>query len=178
MNSFKYLVGSIHFCAVLAAMVLLLSLPVRADLYSWTDADGVKHFSNEAPPKGQAADRRVEVKHADDQYQQWKEQRQSRQDQLLEESRSGDAPSQDETAPVETGEVVMYSTPNCKYCARARAFFAKHGIAYKEYDITSDKEARARFKELNGTGVPLIFVGEKRIPGYREALLKQLLGIK
>ncbi len=178
MNSFHYRVGCINFCAVLAAFVLLLSLPVRADLYSWTDADGVKHFSNEAPPKGQAADRHEEVKHSDVQYQQQEEQRKTRQGQMLEESRSGDAPSQDETAPVGAGAVVMYATPHCKYCALARAFFAKHGIAYKEYDISSDKKARARFKELNGTGVPLIFIGDKRIPGYREALLKQLLGIK
>ena len=46
------------------------------------------------------------------------------------------------------------------------------------YDITTDKQARKRFKKLNGSGVPLIFVGEKRVPGFNEGLLRGLLGIK
>ena len=173
-----YLFRNIHFYGILGALVLFLALPLRADMYSWIDADGVKHFSNEAPPNGQEAERRVEVQHSADQYRQQDEQRQARQDRMLEESRSDAESSQNKAEPVRPAKIVMYATPNCKYCAKARAFFAKHGIAYTEYDITSDMNARARFKELKGTGVPLIFVGEKRIPGYRESLLKQLLSIK
>jgi len=172
------LIESIRFPAVLAVLVIFLALPARADLYSWTDADGVKHFSNEAPSSGQGAERRAEIQHSDDHYRQWDEKRQSRQDKALEKSRSDDAPSQSKDLPGRPGKVVMYATRTCKYCAKARAFFAKHGIAYKEYDISSDKRARDRFKELHGTGVPLIFVGEKRVPGFNEALLKQLLAIK
>jgi glutaredoxin len=172
------IIDGIRFWAVLAVLVIFSALPARADLYSWTDANGVKHFSNEAPQNGQEAERRAEIKHSDDQYRQWDEQRQSRQDEALEESRSNDAPSQNKALPDRPGKVVMYGTPTCKYCAKARAFFQEHGIAYKEYDITNDKGARDRFNELHGTGVPLIFVGEKRVSGFREALLKQLLAIE
>jgi glutaredoxin len=173
-----YLFRDIRLFAVLGALVIFLALPARADMYSWIDADGVKHFSNEAPPNGQDAQRRVEVQHSADHYRQQDQQRQSRQDRILEESRSDAESSQKKAIPGTPGKIVMYATPNCKYCAKARVFFAKHGIAYTEYDITSDENARARFKALKGTGVPLIFVGERRIPGYRESVLKQLLSIK
>ena len=46
------------------------------------------------------------------------------------------------------------------------------------YDITSDRRAHERFKELRGNGVPLIFVGKTRIPGFQEGLLKSLFGIE
>ena len=74
--------------------------------------------------------------------------------------------------------VVIYATPNCGYCARARAFFKKHAVSYTEYDITADKRARERYKKLNGIGVPLILVGETRVPGFNEELLRRLLGIR
>ncbi len=177
MNFFSDLIGSIRFSALLAALAIFMALPVRADMYTWTDANGVKHFSNEAPSNGQKSDRRKEVKHSADQYEQWEQQRQSRQDQVLENSRSDVGQAPEKALPGRQAKVVMYATATCKYCARARAFFAKHGIAYTEYDISADQKARERFKGLNGTGVPLIFVGDKRIPGFNERLLRHLLAL-
>lgn len=40
----------------LASLLLTLCLPitgVAAEVYGWVDANGVKHFSQDAPPKGQ-----------------------------------------------------------------------------------------------------------------------------
>jgi glutaredoxin len=72
--------------------------------------------------------------------------------------------------------VVMYSTRWCPYCRNARAYFERHKIAYVEYDIEASPENRARFEARNGRGVPLIFVGDKRMQGFSapsfEALLK------
>jgi glutaredoxin len=103
---------------------------------------------------------------------------------MLEKDQSGDAITKKEsrggTGRMTKGpaDVVMYATRTCGYCVRARAFFAKHNIAYTEYDVKSDKQARERFKKLNGSGVPLIFVGNNRVPGFNEQLLRRLLGIK
>ena len=36
---------------VLAMLLLALSTATAADMYSWTDAHGVKHFSDSPPPK-------------------------------------------------------------------------------------------------------------------------------
>ncbi len=72
--------------------------------------------------------------------------------------------------------VVMYSTQWCPYCSKARAYFERHKIAYVEYDIEASAQNRAQFQALNGRGVPLILVGDKRMEGFSvqsfEALLK------
>lgn len=64
--------------------------------------------------------------------------------------------------------VVMYATSWCPYCAQARAYFAKNGIAYVEHDVEASAAAHAEFRRLGGRGVPLIFVGEERIDGFNE----------
>ena len=71
--------------------------------------------------------------------------------------------------------MVMYATPSCGVCVKAKVFFEKHKIAYKEYDITKDQQARKRFNALNGRGVPLILVGKHRIAGFNERALRNLL---
>ena len=71
--------------------------------------------------------------------------------------------------------VVIYSTPTCPYCNVARAFFEKHDIDYFEYDITASEEDLHEFRELGGRGVPLIFVGDTRIDGYNEQLIRNAL---
>ncbi|PCJ44326.1 MAG: glutaredoxin family protein [Moraxellaceae bacterium] len=63
-------------------------------------------------------------------------------------------------------KVVMYSTSWCGYCKKARRYFKEKGIDYVEYDIERDKAANNRFKELGGTGVPVILVGKKKMSGF------------
>lgn len=167
----------------LGIIFLLMVLPAGGDLYSWTDADGVKHFSNSPPPVKAGVKQQDEIKHSVEQYKQWEERRQIDQHKMLEESRSSEETkekeaSADELATGQQARVVMYATPQCKYCARARAFFKKYAVSYTEYDITADEQAHQRYKRLNGNGVPLIFVGDKRVSGYNEGLLRSLLGIR
>lgn len=168
----------------MAMLFLFFALPVNAELFSWTDQNGVKHYSNAPPPEGQAAETRTELKHDAEQYEKWNEARQSRQTRILEEGRS-EAESRSTIkstqpgakATLRPGNVVMYSTPNCGYCRKAKSFFDKYKIAYTEYDITTDKQAKERFTALKGNGVPLIVVGDRRIPGFNEKLLRNLFGI-
>jgi glutaredoxin len=94
------------------------------------------------------------------------------------EEAGGKATSSGKMAKGLPGSVVMYATKKCGYCAKARAFFKKYAVSYTEYDIRTDKKALERFKKLNGHGVPLIFIGDKRVAGYQELLLKRLLGIR
>lgn len=163
--------------------VLLMAAPCTGDIYVWTDGNGVKHFSNQPPSDKQQVKMQPEVRHAAAQYKQWDQQRQDNQKSAIAENQSRDTTppasiSGSTSAAGNPGPVIMYATPTCGYCKRARAFFAQHGIAYTEYDISSDKSALERFKSLNGRGVPLIYVGDKRVPGFNRPLLKQLFGIK
>jgi glutaredoxin len=48
-----------------------------------------------------------------------------------------------EGAPV----VVLYCTPWCPACRRARAFFKERGVPFTEVDISRDREAAKRVRE-------------------------------
>jgi mycoredoxin len=73
-------------------------------------------------------------------------------------------------------EVKMYATSWCPYCAKARAYFARRGIAYVEVDIEKSREGRAEYDRLGARGsIPVILVGPRRMNGFSEARLSQLL---
>jgi glutaredoxin len=163
-------------------LFLLISMPVGADIYSWTDANGVKHYANQPPANGKAVQSNREITHDPVQYKQWDLQRRESQHNALSATQSGSAAQKMQSGQnnprKNSGTVVMYTTPTCGYCKRARSFFRQHNIGFTDYDISADKSALQRFKSLNGRGVPLIFVGEKRIAGFNKPLLKNMLGIK
>jgi len=71
--------------------------------------------------------------------------------------------------------IKMYATSWCPYCAKARAYFAKRGIAYVEIDIEKSREGRAEYDRLGARGIPVILVGAQRMNGFSEARLTHLL---
>src|SRR3569832_1267381 len=61
-------------------------------------------------------------------------------------------------------KLVMYTTTHCPYCAVARAWLAKHGIAYRECNTESCKVCLAHFVRHSADGVPtLVFEGHMQI---------------
>lgn len=79
------------------------------------------------------------------------------------------------TQAAAAGPVVMYATSWCPYCAKARAYFGRKGIAYTEYDVEKSPTANAEFKRLGGRGVPLILVGREKMSGFSEQGFDALL---
>jgi glutaredoxin len=72
-------------------------------------------------------------------------------------------------------QVVMYSTTTCPYCAKTRQMFAAKGVKYTEYPIDKSEAANAEFITNGGIGVPLLYIGERRIDGYREAEIREAI---
>ena len=71
--------------------------------------------------------------------------------------------------------IVMYSTSTCPYCAKSRELFASKGVKFTEYQIDKSKAANAEFIAKGGLGVPLLYIGERRIDGFREAAIREAL---
>ena len=71
-------------------------------------------------------------------------------------------------------EVVLFATPTCPFCKQAREYLSAQGIAYTEHDVTQPAEA-ARFRELDGQGVPVLFTSGTRITGFNEAAYRAAL---
>ncbi len=63
----------------------------------------------------------------------------------------------------------------CPHCKRAKAYFARKGVGYREVDIEASDADRREFEEYGGKGVPLIIVGERRMRGFDPDAMDRLL---
>ncbi len=70
--------------------------------------------------------------------------------------------------------VVLFTSPSCVWCTRAKNYFRQKGIKFKAIDITKDRKA-AKDCEKNGCrGVPVILVGGSRwICGFDQAKIEK-----
>ncbi len=70
--------------------------------------------------------------------------------------------------------VVMYSASWCGVCTKARRYFEANNIGFTEYDVETSQAGKAGFEKLNGKGVPIILVGNKRMNGFSAATFEKL----
>jgi glutaredoxin len=87
------------------------------------------------------------------------------------------AQPQAEAAP--TADVVMYCTPWCPDCRRARAYLKERNIAYVEVDISRDRAAAQRVRGwANGNETtPTFNIKGTVIVNFDQAKVNQALGI-
>jgi glutaredoxin 3 len=63
-------------------------------------------------------------------------------------------------------EVVIYSSPVCPYCIKAKQLLSSKGVDYKEIDISRDPALAAEVREKTGRQtVPQIFIGDYHVGG-------------
>jgi len=140
----------------ITTILLLASLHAQAEIYKWTDANGRVHYSDRKPATTAAETFKVNTF--------------TQTGVKLERSSNAYAASPESSSKAVSDEkVVMYSTSWCGYCKKARAYFKKNNIAFVEYDIEKDARAKSQYDKLNGKGVPVILVGEKRMNGFNES---------
>jgi len=73
-------------------------------------------------------------------------------------------------------KVVIYSTPTCPYCKRAKDYFTQKGIAYTDYNVAEDREkAKEMIQKSKQMGVPVIIVDDEVLVGFNQAKLDSLL---
>jgi glutaredoxin-like YruB-family protein len=73
-------------------------------------------------------------------------------------------------------KVVIYSTPTCPYCKRAKEYLNQKGIPFTEYDVAADRDkAREMIEKSKQMGVPVILVDDEVIVGFNQAKLDSLL---
>ena len=145
--------------SLVAASIATLTLPARADIYRWTDAEGHVHFADRQPAS-QAAQRvetrvntysGVDVEHAQD--------------------------IPEAATPAARAAVVMYGASWCGVCRQARDYFRQHNVPYVEYDVEQSDKGRAGYRALHGRGVPIILVGHQRMNGFDPAGFAQLYAV-
>ena len=139
------------FAMLLGLWCLSSAVVDAAELYRWTDADGVTHFSDSKPPEHAEA---VELREAP----------------LV-----GTAATE-YTAVARSPSIIMYMTPTCGYCIRADRYFRERGLRYRSIDISASEKNRAAFRQRGGTGTPLIIIDGETVRGFDVPRLDHLLG--
>ncbi|MBJ7310210.1 glutaredoxin family protein [Rugamonas sp. CCM 8940] len=71
--------------------------------------------------------------------------------------------------------VVVYGTKHCPFCAKTRDYLRGQNIAFADFDIDDSSKAREEFKRLDGEGVPVILIGNRRIAGFNQAAIEDAL---
>jgi glutaredoxin/predicted RNA-binding Zn-ribbon protein involved in translation (DUF1610 family) len=61
-------------------------------------------------------------------------------------------------ASVRPGEVVMYSTTECVYCAQAKGWLNQYGFPFEECNMSVRPECETQFKSYRADGTPYLVV--------------------
>jgi glutaredoxin-like YruB-family protein len=77
-----------------------------------------------------------------------------------------------------TKDVIIYSTPTCGYCKKAKAYFSENDIEYTEHDVSSDQDAAQEMVKKSGQkGVPVIVIDDEIVVGFDKKRLSDLLNL-
>ena len=123
----------------LILLSLFLTLPASAGVYKWTDAQGRMQYSDSPPPAAKATQLKLQ---------------------------SFTGPVQVSRAIGADSGVTIYTTEWCGVCKRAKAFFAQNGVPFREWDVEKMEFGAIKYKQLGGSGVPLITVGSEKMAGF------------
>ncbi len=71
---------------------------------------------------------------------------------------------------------VIFSTPTCSWCRRAKRYFRVKGVPFREINVEGDPEAaRDLVRKTGQGGVPVIKIGSAWIFGFdKERIDKEL----
>ena len=72
-------------------------------------------------------------------------------------------------------DVLMLGAAWCPACKDATRFFVKNNINYCEYDMEKNAIGARLYQEVNGRGVPILFIGENRIHGFNAGTVTKAL---
>jgi len=134
-------------CLGLVATLVCMPAAMAGTIYKWKDANGRVHIGDQPPPDPSRA-QQISVR--------------------VNTYKGGSAEGQEKALDGAGKTVVIYTTRRCGYCKKAKAWFSRKGIVYREYDVENTNKGRRDYKKLGGRGVPIILVGDQRLNGFSE----------
>ncbi len=151
-----------RFTATVAALVLLVFAgSALAEVYKYTDGKGELHFVDDISKVPKKYRKQVEngdpqgnVSVMDAAPAARAPQRRAAAEPAKQSTSSGGA------------SVEVFLTSWCGYCKKMVRFLNEKGIPYTAYDIEKDSAAQRTYRELGGSGVPVVRVGSHVIHGY------------
>jgi glutaredoxin-like YruB-family protein len=75
-------------------------------------------------------------------------------------------------------KVLVYSTPTCPYCIRAKEFLNQNNVQFENYDVSNNQEkVEEMIKKSGQMGVPVLDIEGEIIVGFDKERIKQALGL-
>lgn len=123
----------------------------QAGVYTWKDAQGQTHFGDRPPADSAPEQLDLEI----------------------------NTIHRPEIQPLDIGgsnerKVIIYTAAWCGVCRQAMDYFKHSRIPYQEYDVEKSSKGRRDYLRLNGSGVPIILVGNQRMNGFSPDRFDQL----
>ncbi len=74
--------------------------------------------------------------------------------------------------------VIMFTTPTCTFCKKAKRYLRERGVPFKDVDVSRDPAAARDMVRRSGQqGVPVIDIGGKIVIGFDRPKIDRLLGL-
>ena len=74
--------------------------------------------------------------------------------------------------------VLVFTTPTCPWCVRAKKYLREHNVKFREVDVARDPAAaRDLVRRTGQTGVPVVEIDGRPIVGFDKAQIDRLLGL-
>lgn len=131
----------------------------HAQIYKWKDADGKVHFGDKKPVNKNSENIHLKIN-------------------TYESVKIDPSVFKSNERNSSNKSITIYSAAWCGVCKKAKKYFNKHNISYTEYDIDKDNSAKKRYKEMGATGVPVIFIGKRRMNGFSVASFERIYNKK
>ena len=74
--------------------------------------------------------------------------------------------------------VMVYGTPACPYCVKAKQFLKDNSIVFEDIDVSiSEDKADEMIKKSGHMGVPVLDIDGEIILGFDQSRIKKTLGL-
>jgi glutaredoxin 3 len=75
-------------------------------------------------------------------------------------------------------KVIMFTTPTCTYCRKAKQYFRQKQVPFRDVDVSKDQAAARDMVRRSGQqGVPQILIGNQVVIGFDRPKIDRLLGL-
>ncbi|MGE5291749.1 MAG: glutaredoxin family protein [Micromonosporaceae bacterium] len=83
------------------------------------------------------------------------------------------------TAAARTHRVLVFTTPSCPWCRRAKQYLREQRVPFREVDVSRDAAAaRDLVRRTGQMGVPVIQIDGRPIVGFDRPQIDRLLGLR
>ena len=82
-------------------------------------------------------------------------------------------------SPPRPHRVLVFTTPTCPWCTRAKSYLRTRGVPFREIDVSRDPSAaRDLVRRTGQMGVPVVEIDGRPIVGFDQAKIDTLLGLR